>query len=1201
MEGNTGMTLLATGHKSGGRERRLRLAAFCASLACSVSLYAHTQAVAQELRQFSIPAGSLDVALTRFGAASGIQIFYDASLTRGLKTSGAAGSLPPREALGKLLDGTGLSFRFTAPDRVTVSNASQAPEATSADGSLVLETITVTGKTGRYGSPDAPYGNDAPTAFISGEDIERFRGSSPADMFRGTAGVMSGEARNGAGAIDVNIRGMQGMGRVATTVDGAENSVTVYQGYQGVSNRTYVDPDFIAGVDITKGADAASFGNAGSVAMRTVGADDIVKPGEKWGLKVKGGFGTNSSSPTEGALSGYSYQSGAGTATPSADGMDRPAFLKPTTGSGSVIGAYKGEDIDVVAGYAHRRQGNYHAGSHGPVASPKNIGDTKYWGGTLPNTMINEGLANYRGGEEVLNTELETQSLLAKVTARLSDDQTFQIGYMGYRSEAGDRLASRLTSNTGQAQQQEQTVSTSLDTFTARYNWNPEDNDLIDFKSNFYFNHLEVRNSVRGGRGLTPEKIGLPSGFRVGTDTNMWGAEITNRSQFSLDYGDFDLNYGFSYRAEDTKGSDHTAVLEGWLTPRDAIRHEGAAFAKAAYKPVDWLTLNGGLRYSHYWVEDRFDPYERYQARDKPVGLKVDDGGFSPSAGVTLEPFDNTQFYVNYSNTLRSPSIIESVSAFNSVIANAGVLPERSSNWEIGTNIIRDGIFSEDDTAMIKFGYFNWDVKNYISRTVVTEPQLTLNIGNIPRAKFSGLELSGRYTKGGFSADLSANYFLNVEYCRTTQTCDSKSLYGDYATNHVQPEYTVDLTLSQKFLEDRLTVGGRVSYVGPRAIGHGDVTAQGASQFIALVDWEPYTLVDLFTEYKINDNMTASLRVENLFDRFYVDPLGLVTQPGPGRTIYASLTATIGGGEALPGLSPFNSPTDASFVRDWTGFHVGAHAGGDFLNFAGNTTSLDGTFNDAAARESADFNLRGGAFGLQAGYDRQLENGFVVGVEADYTKTYLRGLEKFGSTDPVLAKSGYLDATTSYDIDWTAGLRAKLGYAVNDRLLVYSTAGLALAKETQWRDQYISDGASATNPLGSETTAFFVEKASGTRAGFTIGLGAEYALNDNWSIRADYSYSHFRAKSFKFKNARAGTGKDYRTSEQTGTEMVDPGLKGDPNMAWLCDAMPEVCEPYESPIYEYVDHVGTSGITNGRNASNSLNLHAIKVGLNYRF
>lgn len=1191
---------MAAGQKAGGRER-VRLAAFYALLACSVAMSAYTPGQAQEMRQFSIPAGSLDVALTRFGAASGIQIFYDASLTSGLKTSGAVGSLQPHEALGRLLDGTGLSFHFTAPNRVTVSHIPTAQEGGTVEGALVLDTINVNGKTGRYGSPTSPYGADAPTAYISSENIERFRGSSPADMFRGTAGVMSGEARNGAGAIDVNIRGMQGMGRVATTVDGAENAVTVYQGYQGVSNRTYVDPDFIAGVDITKGADASSFGNAGSVAMRTVSADDIVKDGEKWGLKVKAGFGTNSSVPTAGALSGYRYQSVAGTATPSADGMDRPAILKPTTGSGSVIGAYKGEDVDVVAGYAHRRQGNYHAGSHGPFASPKNIGDTRDWSGTVPNTMINDGLVNYRAGEEVLNTELETQSVLAKVTARLSDDHTFQIGYTGYKSEAGDRLASRLTSNTGQAQQQAQTVSTSLNTFTARHQWNPEDNDLIDLKSNFYFNHLEVRNPVRGGRGLTAEGIGLPSGFRVGTDTNMWGADITNRSQLTFDHGDLDLNYGVSYRAEDTKGSDHTAVLEGWLTPRDAIRHEGAAFAKAAYKPTDWLTLNGGLRYSHFWLEDRFDPYERYQANGKPVGLTVGDGGFSPSAGVTLEPIDNTQFYVNYSSTLRSPSIIESVSAFNSVIANAGVLPERSNNWEVGTNVIRDGVFSDDDTAMIKFGYFNWDVKNYIARTVITDPVLTLNIGNIPRAKFSGIELSSRYTNGGFTADLSANYFLNVEYCRTNDSCDSKSLYGDYATNHVQPEYTVDLTLSQKFLEDRLTLGGRVSYVGPRAIGHGDVTAQGASQFIALVDWEPYTLVDLFGEYKINDSMTASLRVENLFDRFYVDPLGLVTQPGPGRTIYASLTATLGGSESLPGLSPFSTGSDDTIVRDWTGFHVGANASGNLLDIQGKTSSLDGAFNDAAARESADLNIRGGAFGIEAGYDRQLENGLVVGVEADYTKTYLRGFEKFYSADPTLAANGHVDATANYDIDWTAGLRAKLGYAMNDRLLVYSTAGLALARQTMWRDQYVSGTASSTNPMGSETTAFFVEKASATRVGFSIGLGAEYALNNNWSIKADYNYSHFRPKSFKFKKARAGTGKDYRSSAQVGTEMIDPGYATDPTMSWLCDIDPAICEPYESPIYEYTDHTGSSGVINGRNASNSLNNHSVKVGLTYRF
>ncbi len=69
-------------------------------------------------------------------------------------------------------------------------------------------------------------------------------------------------------------------GALRRTIDGAENSLSIYQGYQGLSNRTFVDPDFIGGIDITKGSDAASWGNAGAVAMRTINADDIVKPGE---------------------------------------------------------------------------------------------------------------------------------------------------------------------------------------------------------------------------------------------------------------------------------------------------------------------------------------------------------------------------------------------------------------------------------------------------------------------------------------------------------------------------------------------------------------------------------------------------------------------------------------------------------------------------------------------------------------------------------------------------------------------------------------------------------------------------------------------------------------------------------------------------------------------------------------------------------
>lgn len=1188
----------------------------------AAAAYAQQPVSGQQTYQFNIPAKSLSSAIADIGKVSGWRIAYAFDLSGTSKTP-INGSMTPEQAVAQLLAGTSINYRVTGPRSIVlqdrVAAAHDAPVV--ADGSLVLDTITING-TGGQTSVYSPYETAAPTNHISAQNIERFRGSSPADIFRGTAGVMSGEARNGAGSIDVNIRGMQGMGRVTTTIDGAENAATVYQGYQGVSNRTFVDPDFIAGVDITKGADTASWGNAGSVAMRTVTADDIVKPGETWGIRAKGEIGTNTSKPHTGDKAGYlwPYAPWDPNKTPVASetGMDRPSLFSPTRGAGSVIGAYKGEDFDFLAGYAHRKQGNYHAGKNGPAVDPVNRGrqqycpagvcnpkGTSYW----DNYYENNGIVNYRGGEEVLNTQLETESWLAKLTARLSEDQTLQLGYTGYQSEAGDRLASRLVGKQGQSVQQAQTAGTSLDTVTARYRWNPDDNDLFDLKGNLYWTHLELRNPIRGGRDVTPEKIGLPSGFRVGSDTDMWGGDLSNLSKFSGAHGDLDLTYGMSYRGEDTRGSRHTAALEAWNSARDAIRHEAAIYAKAAWKPVDWATLNAGLRYSHFWSKDRYDPYERDDIKNRVLGFRTDDGGFSPSLGVTLEPFSGSQVYVNYSNTMRAPSVIESVSAFNSVVANGNVKPERSSNWEIGTNLTRDGLFSKDDRGMLKLGYFNWDVKDYIARSVRTSGPMVLNIENIDRARFSGIELSGRYEIGGFTADLSANYFLNVEYCRTAGTCENKSLYGDYATNHVQPEYTVDLTLTQKMLEERMTVGGRVSYVGPRAIGHGDVTAKGASEFISMVDWRPYTLVDVFAEYKITEDLTASVRVENLFDRFYVDPLGLVTQPGPGRTFYASLSGSLGGAQTFPqftnplgdlvgGRAAGNGGTAAI---DWTGLYAGVHAGGAFGSTWGSTKTLDGSDSAIAARESADLKLGGALVGVQAGYNWQLGNGFVLGFEGDWSKTYnLSGSHKVLSTDPILAKNGHVDANTSYDIDWTASLRPRIGYAVSNRLMAYATGGLALAHETQWRDQYISNLAEEGRLLGDSTTVFSVEKAAATRAGFTIGGGVEYALSDKWSIKADYSYSRFGNKSFKFKDARSGTGKNYTTTEVVGWEPIPPIFPpSDP----LC-ALPDwgwACEPGQRPKREDVEHKGSSSIVNGREASNALDIHTFKIGLNYRF
>ncbi|KWT65291.1 Iron siderophore receptor protein [Hyphomicrobium sulfonivorans] len=1193
----------------------------------SVSLLALAPALqAQQLSasqsntvSFNIPAQPLTSALSAFARQSGVKLAYPASLTAGKSAPALSGQYTPDAALSQLLSGSGLSFSFTAANVATISDPNSGADAGAAvDGAIALDTIDVSGGGIAGTSVYTPYETAASTAHISAENIERFRGASPADMFRGTPGVMSGEARNGGAGIDVNIRGMQGFGRVATTVDGAENNVTVYQGYQGLSNRTFVDPDFIGGVDITKGADAASWGNAGSVAMRTINADDIVKEGNTGGVRVKGGFGTNTSRPNTGDRSGYLFNNplgwadpttGYGTATPSATGMDRPGTFTPTSGSGSVAAAYKGENFDVVAGYAYREQGNYHAGTQGNDANPISTGERPfcYPDGSCPyvyrDFIVNGGLANYRAGEEVLNTQLRTESWLAKLNAKLSDEHTLQLGYTGFRSEAGDRMASALGNNGGQAVQQKQTAGTSLDTFTARHRWNPADNDLIQMNVNAYWSHLELRNPIRGGR-VSPEAIGLPANFRTGSDSDMWGSDFTNLSKFAFDFGKIDVTNGFSYRAEDTRGSRNAEVVEGWLTPRDAIRHEVAGFTKVAYSPVDWLTLNGALRYSHFWTKDRADPYERTQitSGNSVPGFKIDDGGFSPSAGVMLEPLDGAQLYVNYSNTMRAPSVIESVSAFNSVVAQHGVRPERSSNWELGANLRRDGLLLDDDRGMIKLGYFNWDVKDYLARNVkLIGSNLALNIENIDRAKFEGLEFSGRYEHKGFSADLAANYFLNVEYCRTADTCSAGTLYGDYATNHVQPKYTVDLTVAQKLFEDALTVGGRASYVGPRAIGHGDVTAVGASQFIAPVNWEPYVLVDLFSEYKLTDSLTASLRVENVFDKYYVDPLSLVAQPGPGRTFYASFTKTFGGDDTLPELPSLftHAETDASGRVDWGGLYAGFHAGAGLARTWGTTTAGDGTANAIAATESADRNFDSGMFGVQAGYNWQLGNGLVLGLEADLSKTYMQGTHKARSTEGTLADAGAVQAATGYDVDWTASLRGRIGYAVTDRLMLYGTGGLSMLRESQTRQQFQSLNY-PSQALGKETQIFQIEKDTKNRFGFTVGVGAEYAVSEHWSIRADYGYTRFGAETFSFDKALAGAAQASTEKKQIGTQIVPARF---PPTHAVCRRNPldQRCFEREEPVYEYTYQPGTAHEVSGRAANNALDMHTLKLGINYRF
>ena len=1198
------------------KTRQMRLALLTSTILSVGGMnagFAQTAPVVQPaMRSVSVPAGPLTAALNRLSAQTGLQLLFDAQLANGKTTRGAQGNLTARQALTEVLAGTSLNARFTGGNSATIVGPSNVDAGAVPDGSILLDTIDVSGG-GRSSPSDAPYQTPGPTAYISQETIERFRGSSPADIFRGTPGVMSGEARNGGNSIDVNIRGMQGMGRVAVTVDGAENSTVVYQGYQGISNRTYVDPDPLAGVDIQKGSDANSRGIAGTVAMRTLGADDVVKPGEKWGVMVKSGFGTNTANPLPGQVGGYLYTnipgSAGGTpgvATPSPDGMNRPGWLTPTSGSFSAVAAVKEQFYDLLWGYAFRKQGNYFAGKNGPGAEPASQGRQPYccYGWYYGDYLGNGGLTNYRAGEQVLNTQSETESYLAKATVRDDNGQSLQLGYTGYRSKAGDMIASIFTDNQSQPKQQTQQNITQVDTGTARYRWKPDNNDLVDVKANLWLTNFSLRTPVRSGFAVNikPEDFGLPYDYMPGNESRMWGGDLSNKSHLSLDrFGALDVEYGMSYLSEETRPTPFTNQLNN-IPSRDGARQEVGGFGKIAYKPVDWLTLKGGLRYSHDWAQDRSTTTFLGLANPEPTRER---GGYSPSAGLVLEPVTGTQFYANYSSALRMPTIFESVAAY-SITVNPNLGPERSNNWEAGLNLIKDGAFSANDKMMLKFGYFNWDVKDYVAREYTVtgsnpsgSPIYGLMIYNIDRARFEGLEFSGKYENNGFAAQLAANYYLNVEFCRTADTCARSTLTSDYATNQIPPEYSASLTLSQKLLNDDLTVGGRVSYTGPRSIDHG-LVQYGAAAIIAPIEWKPYWLVDLFTEYKATKDVTLWATLENATDQYYVDPLSLVQQPGPGRTLRVGVTGKFGGAEAAAPFSWANLSSTGQGAGDWSGFQVGLNGAYNFTNFSGSSVALDGAMTRYSAEEAPNQSIKALSFGVHAGYDYQFVNRVILGVQADFAKSEISGSkvayanESFGYGND-LFRTRQFEAVTRSEIDWMSTVRGRLGYAFNDRLMIYATGGAAFLRQHEDRTQYAVSGESMT------TAPIFSEGVSTIRTGYTVGAGAEYALGNGWSLSGEFQFASFGRKEINLPNARAGVMPNTST-----TVVLVPGIPDD----WNYDdptcldngfTGPGCYIPGKPPVTETKVTQGSSFQRMGRKILSKIDIPTIRVGLTYRF
>jgi hypothetical protein len=104
-----------------GRRVLLRAAASVVALTlCIIVVAIADDALAPVKKTTNIPAQSLGAALQELAKERGFQIVYVSEDVNSLRTGGAVGDLTPTEALQKLLEGTGLTFRFLDEKTVVI-------------------------------------------------------------------------------------------------------------------------------------------------------------------------------------------------------------------------------------------------------------------------------------------------------------------------------------------------------------------------------------------------------------------------------------------------------------------------------------------------------------------------------------------------------------------------------------------------------------------------------------------------------------------------------------------------------------------------------------------------------------------------------------------------------------------------------------------------------------------------------------------------------------------------------------------------------------------------------------------------------------------------------------------------------------------------------------------------------------------------
>lgn len=246
---------------------------------------------------------------------------------------------------------------------------------------------------------------------------------------------------------------------------------------------------------------------------------------------------------------------------------------------------------------------------------------------------------------------------------------------------------------------------------------------------------------------------------------------------------------------------------------------------------------------------------------------------------------------------------------------------------------------------------------------------------------------------------------------------------------------------------------------------------------------------------------------------------------------------------------------------NWTGFYAGVNLGYGFggkSNSTGGQTNYANTSGDTGTEThgpggpswSTPSNLQGFLGGAQAGYNYQIGNRWVFGVETDFQGGSIKGSSSASNTTsinllPFPAGGPNLwpvtgNMSASEQVNWYGTLRGRAGYLVpNTDLLLYGTGGLAYGQVKSslcYSGGFLADaalgfGGSNWNGCANSSTVKF---------GWTAGAGVEYHIVGNWTAKLEYLFTDLGSVSTDlsapaFRNSNGSGG---RTVSATNSQDV---------------------------------------------------------------